>query len=285
MKIVSLKYDEVFRELFSHENVRKQFLSDILDIPLKEIKSARIVTPYLWRRYRMQKQGILDVALELNDDTRVDVELQIRRQTAWVKRELFYLAKMYTEDLRVGENYNGLRRCVSISLLDFNLLEGEEYHSIFKLRDEIGRALSDLWEVHIIELNKKPKGNGGTENWIRLFNATSREELDMIQAQSAGLTEAIEVMKEMSLGKSLRYLYEARLKAKRDRYGEDMYVRECGRAEGRAEALLDGIRALIETCSEMGLDKEATEGKIRDKFKLSAEDAAVYMKRYWTEAP
>lgn len=45
----------------------------------------------------------------------------------------------------------------------------------------------------------------------------------------------------MSLGKTLRYYYEAHLKAVRDRYGEDAYVRDQGRAEGKAEGLAEGI--------------------------------------------
>lgn len=105
------KYDnDVYREVFAHENVRKQFLSDVLELPLESIRTARLVTPHLWKWYRSQKQGILDMALELDDDTKVNVELQVRMQKHWVKRELFYLAKIYEEDLRVGQDYGRLKR-------------------------------------------------------------------------------------------------------------------------------------------------------------------------------
>lgn len=172
-KLISLKYDEVYREVFAHESVRKQFLSDVMGIPLESIRTARLVTPHLWRRYRSQKLGILDIALELNDDTKANVELQVRRQKHWVKRQLFYLARMYEEDLRIGQNYGKLKRCISIGILDFRLLEGENYHSVYRLRNASGEELTGLWEIHIIELGKSLQGSG-VDDWIRLFMQRAR---------------------------------------------------------------------------------------------------------------
>lgn len=78
MEKFSLKTDDAFKELFAHEKVRKRFLSDVLGIPMAEIQSVRLATPFLRRRFRRQKQGILDVVLELNDDTKIDIEMQVR---------------------------------------------------------------------------------------------------------------------------------------------------------------------------------------------------------------
>ena len=248
-KIISLKYDDMFHEVFAFENVRKQFLSDVLEIPLESIRTARLVTPRLWKRHRRQKLGILDIALELGDDTKVNVELQIRMQQQWVKRQLFYLARMYDEDLLMGQNYSRLKKCISIGILDFQLLDSESYHSVYRLRDEQGEELTDLWELHIIELGKGLRGER-LDDWIRLFQAKSEEELEMLATKNKGLAEAAEVMKRMSLGRTLRYYYEAHLKAVRDRYGEDAYVRDQGRAEGialgRAEAVLQLLKNLGE---------------------------------------
>lgn len=241
-EIISLKYDEMYRSVFAHESVRKQFLSDVLDIPLESIRTARLVTPYLWKRYRSQKLGILDMVLELNDDTKINVELQIRKQEYWVKRQLFYLARMYEEDLKIGQDYKRLKRCISIGILDFRLLEGEKYHSVYLLRNEDGEELTKLWEVHIIELGKGLQGDR-LDGWIQLFNAKTGEELDMLAAKYKGLAEAAEIMKRMSLGKTLRYQYEAHLKAVRDRRGEDEYVRNQGRAEGITVGKAEGRAA------------------------------------------
>ena len=120
MELISLKADFAVKELFAHEKVRKQFLSDTLGIPLEDIKSVRLLNPFLRRRYKRQKQGILDVVLELNDNAKINIEMQVRRQKHWTRRNLYYLAGMYTDGLMLGERYEKLPRCISISLLDYD---------------------------------------------------------------------------------------------------------------------------------------------------------------------
>lgn len=238
MERFTLKADFAFKELFAHEKVRKQFLSDVLGIPLEQIRSVRIANPFLRRTFRRQKQGILDVALVLNDNTKIDVEMQVYRQNHYIKRKLYYLARMYTDDLMIGEKYRKLRRCISISLVDFEIFsDTEEYHSIFRLRDEAGKELTDLWELHIIELGKSLQGKA-VDDWIRLFNVTGREEMDMIAIKNEGMREAVEVVKQMGLIRTLKWMYDDYWKAKRDRWDEDEYVRDEGKAEGKAEDIV-----------------------------------------------
>ena len=237
MGIVSPKYDFSFKQLMQNEEVRKYFISDVLGIPAAEIRSVRLASPFLWKRYSGQKQGILDVRVELNDDRMVNIELQIKMLACWDKRSLFYLAKMFTEELLVGEQYHRLKKCICINLLDFNLDEDPEYHRIYRLRNEKGQEYSDLFEMHVIELGKQLKGTEPVDEWIRLMNVRTEEELEMISAKNPGLLEAVKEVKVMSLRKGLRALYEAHLREIRDRNARDAFVREEGRAEGKAEGM------------------------------------------------
>ena len=245
MEIISLKYDFSFKSLFRSEIVRKYFISDALAIPVERIKSVRLANPHLWKRYRKQKLGILDVLVELNDDSKVNIELQIKMMKHWDKRNLFYLAKMFTDDLLMGEDYTRLKRCICISILDFNMDEAPEYHKVYRLRDMNGREFTNMFEIHIIELRKSLTGSGRMDEWIQLFNVETEEELRMIQAKTVnpGIKAAIEEMKVMGFVKNLKVLYEAHMKQVRDRKAEDAYVYDqgveagerIGRAEGRAE--------------------------------------------------
>ena len=154
MKLISLKSDYAFKELFSYGNVRKQFLSDVLSIPLGEIKEVRMISPFLWKRWARQKPGILDMALELN-------------------------------------------------------------------------------------------GTDPVDDWSRLFNAESEEDLKMINAKNAGIREAVTALRNMSLKKNLRYLYEARLKMIRDRRAEDEYVRDEGIGIGIGKGMAQMTVSLV----------------------------------------
>ena len=240
MGIVSPKYDFSFKQLMQNEEVRKYFISDVLGIPAAEIRSVRLASPFLWKRYSGQKQGILDVRVELNDDRMVNIELQIKMLACWDKRSLFYLAKMFTEELLVGEQYHRLKKCICINLLDFNLDEDPEYHRIYRLRNEKGQEYSDLFEMHVIELGKQLKGTEPVDEWIRLMNVRTEEELEMISAKNPGLLEAVKEVKVMSLRKGLRALYEAHLREIRDRNARDAFVRKEGRAEGKEEGRAEG---------------------------------------------
>lgn len=268
-RIISLKYDFSFKYMFLNETVRQHFISDVLQIPLEEIHSVRLANTFLWKRYRKQKQGILDVVVELNNDSKVNIELQVEVLSYWDKRSLFYLSKLYTEGLLSGQKYEKLKRCINISILGFNLDDRPEYHKIYRLRDETGHEFSDMLELHVIELNKPLSGTGRVDEWILLFNATTEEEMDMLEAKTknVGIMEAIKEVREMSLRRSLRLLREARLKEIRDRNAREDYVRSEGWNEGRNEGRNEGEDRLNRLNCRLIEDKrlEDLERATRDK--------------------
>lgn len=241
-KIISLKYDFSFKYLFLNETVRRHFISDALGIPLEEIRSVRLSNTFLWKRYWKQKQGILDVVVELNGNSKVNIEMQIEMLSYWDKRSLFYLAKLFTEGLLSGQKYDKLKRCICISILGFNLDERPEYHKVYRLRDETGYEFSDMLEIHVIELNKTLSGNHRMDDWIRLFNAKTGEELEMLEAgtKNLGILEAIKEVRVMSLRKNLRLIHEARQKEIRDRDAREDYVRKEGWNVGHSEGWNEG---------------------------------------------
>ena len=79
MKIIVPVTDFCAKELFANEIIRKQFISDVTGIPMPEIHAAYLCTPFLRRRYRKQKQGILDVLVELNNSTKEDLDMIITK--------------------------------------------------------------------------------------------------------------------------------------------------------------------------------------------------------------
>lgn len=265
MTFISAKVDFCSKELFYNEFIRRHFISDILQIPLENISSVRILNPLLRKRFLKQKQGIVDILVELNDSTKIHIEIQIRTSLHWHKRQIFYLAKEYTSDLLTGEDYSQLKRCVSISILDFNLTDRPEYHSVYLLRDEKGNVFTNLLEVHTLELRKNLTGNNRMDDWIRLFNAESEEDLDMIRTSNPGILEAIRELKQINLSRALRELHEARLKEKRDQ--------KAFRDYDIAEALADGtertnhlIRLLIQNSRSDEIERAVTDRQYQQQL-------------------
>ena len=246
MEIISPKMDFAFRELMEDDEVRRYFICDVLDMPVEQVSETRLGNSFLRRRHQKMKQGILDVKVFLHDGTRINLEMQLRRQKFWEKRSLFYLAKMYSDVLFMGENFDRLRRCVAVSILDFNLTEDERYHSIYRMRDEAGKDYSDLLELHIIELKKRLSGDSRLDDWIRLFNARTEEDLQMIRTKNAGVQKAKCMVQEMSLTETMREAVEYYRKKKMDRKSEDAYVydqgKEAGEQKGRQKEIFLSVR-------------------------------------------
>lgn len=227
--MITLKEDFMVKALFSSkEIILKQFISDVLSIPMEEIRSVRIANPYLKKKYYRHKQGILDILLFLNEDKKVNIELQVKTQKEWKKRNLFYLAEMYTEDLQMEEDYGRLRKCICISILDFNLTNSPTCHTSYRLRDTEGNEFSDQWELHTIELCKSLEKGSTVCEWVSLFNAKTEGEMDMIlsKTKNEGIMEAVREMKILNLRKRIRYEYKLWLKARRDRWAEDDFIRD-----------------------------------------------------------
>lgn len=271
------KSDVSMKELFQNETVLRYFISAVLAIPPEDIRTIHLKNTFLRRRYRKQKQGILDILAEMNDNSKINIELQVKHYAYWDRRQLFYLSKLYTEDMRSGEDYALLKKCVSISILDFNLTDRKEYHHVYRLRDQQGYEFSDLLEIHILELRKKQKETEAMEEleeWIRFFRTDCEEDLDMIKTKNPGILEAIRIVKEMNLSHWMRIRYEAHLKQIRDEKAWKTYERAEARKEGRAEGLAEGrAEGLTE-----GLEKGRTEGRsqiIRNMIRQELPDQEI----------
>lgn len=122
-----------------------------------------------------------------------------------------------------------MKKCITISILDFNLTWDNNYHRKYLLREENGELFSDLVELHILELNKVLTGQR-IDEWIQLFNVETEENLEMLETmtKNPGILEAIKEVRQMSLGKWARARYDEHMKMVRDQNARDDYVRDEG---------------------------------------------------------
>ena len=70
----------------------------------------------LRREHEDDKQRILDVRLLMNDDTEIDIEIHLSQLKVWAERSLFYLSKMYTEQILQGQSYNVFKKYTGFSV-------------------------------------------------------------------------------------------------------------------------------------------------------------------------
>ncbi|MCX4268536.1 MAG: Rpn family recombination-promoting nuclease/putative transposase [Lachnospiraceae bacterium] len=93
------KVDFAFKEIMTDEMTRIGFLSAILKLAPNEIKETRLLNTNLRKLHENEKQGILDVRILMNNHAEIDIEIQLAELKVWADRSLFYLSKMYVEQI------------------------------------------------------------------------------------------------------------------------------------------------------------------------------------------
>lgn len=111
--LMSPKADFAFKEIMTDEKARNSFMSSVLKINTEDIKETQILNTNLRKEHEDDRQGILDVQLLMNNDTEIDIEIHLSQLKVWAERSLFYLSKMYTEQISPGQSY-GLFKNTSI---------------------------------------------------------------------------------------------------------------------------------------------------------------------------
>lgn len=246
--------DFCFKELMQNDKVRKGFIAALLGKDPGEIRETTLLPTSLRREYGDDKLGVLDVGVLLLDGTRLDLEMQVLNFAYWTNRILFYLGKMYTGQLKKGEPYENLKKCIHVSILDFIHFPDDKrcYHKISFCDTKTGIPYTDLMELHILELKKLPKkamDEEGVIRWMRFFNGKKKEDFKEMAKTDPYIEEAYSELEKLSADERKRIEYEAREKAVRDynslmgselRRGRELGI-EQGRAEGRVEGIAEGI--------------------------------------------
>lgn len=239
------KIDIAFKEIMEDKKARIGFLSAVLKIRPENIKETSILNTNLRREHEDDKQGILDVRLLLNDDSEIDIEIQLSQLKVWAERSLFYLAKMYVGQISPGQSYKVFKKCINISILDFELFPEEtEFYSCFHIREDTRNFIyTDKMEFHIIELPKLPKelreDSSDIELWAKFINAERKEEFDMLAQKNQYIESAYERLQVISQDREKRLEYEAREKAILD---HNQMMLE---AEERGEERVSKLHALL----------------------------------------
>ena len=109
------KMDIIFQAIFGEvgsENITKDFLEKILKRKIEKISLDK--NPILRRELKDDKLGVLDVVTELDGKEKCNIELQLIDKNNIIERMLYYWSKMYTRQIKAGDDYNKLEKTIVI---------------------------------------------------------------------------------------------------------------------------------------------------------------------------
>ena len=218
--LMSPTVDFCFKELLAYPEIRKGFVAALLNMEPEEIQETILLPTVLSKETAEGKYGILDVRIGLKDGTQIDIEMQVITFEFWEKRVIFYLGKMYTEQLKSGDSYNKLKRCVHVSILNFVHFQDTTCFREIALCDlSTKEKYTDLLEIYMLELQKLPPETADEPailKWMRFLSGKKKEDFEKMAEKDSYINEAYEVLKKLSADDQKRLEYEARQKAIRD---------------------------------------------------------------------
>ena len=279
-QLLKPKNDVVFQSLFNQKNekITKAFIEDLL-----EEKIIINDTKELYREKPEDKLGILDLEAEINEEKKIDVEIQLIEKESFAERLLYYYAKLYGNEIKRGKTYDSYKKVVIIAILDFELeiTKGiEKMETKWRIREDENTKLilTDALEIHIIELSKiKREYKKNKENrkvqWMMFLDNPNTEEVEEIMEENKEIREAVVEVHKMSKDEKIRKLAELREKAIMDEkeiYSTGYHKGEkSGYGKGKIDGEKLGYSKGRSDGEQSGYSKGHLEGEKNEKIKIA----------------
>ena len=266
--------DYIFKKIFAkkgNESLLQDLLNSILQIKIKSIEV--IADANLERQLESNKLGILDIKAKVDEDTIIDIEIQIINRYNMIERTLFYWSGLYYNVLQKGEDYKEIKKVIAINILDYNEFDEGPYHEIAKLRREyLYKILTDKIEIHFIQIPKFKKQRKDMKTkldmWMDFISQIDEKEVKNAMRKNKEIKKAQEEYEYLTGDEEERRIAFLREKAIRDENSIFDAGKDIGRREGKEEGKEEGIEIGKEQGIEIGKEQGIEIGKEQTKKEI-----------------
>lgn len=219
-----IRFDWAIKRLLRNKSnfvVLEGFLSELL---FDNIQIEAILESESNQNYDIDKFNRVDILTKNSKNELTIVEIQNTYEIDFFHRMIFGASKAITENIKVGEPYQSIKKVISINIVYFDLGQGKDYiykgkttfeglhqKDILQLSDKqkevfAQQNVADIFpEYYLIKVNQFDDVVKDTlDEWIYFLKNSAVK--DSFQAK--GLSEAKQVLDMMYLEKGERYDYE-----------------------------------------------------------------------------
>jgi len=263
-ELLPAKMDIVLKAILTSDGdfeLLASLLSCVLNLDI-DADDVTVTNTELSPGHEEGKLARIDVRVRLRDGKHCNVEVQLNDEHNIAKRSIYYLSRLYVDQMKPAMRFTDICPTIAINILDFPFLPFEEYHNVYRLKNvRNNHELTDAYEINFVELEKVPAdSHAGLKDWWMLFLAADSEEmLDMLAGKDPIMEKAVKKLQYVSSDEQLRFLMDMRMKAELD-YGSAMaenYVRgeAIGLEKGEAIGLEKGEAIGLEKGEAIGLER------------------------------
>jgi predicted transposase/invertase (TIGR01784 family) len=236
--------DLLFKKLMTESpDALLDLLNRILK-PERRFISAVVLNSEILPETDGEKAARLDVLVECDNGTKVDIEMQCGPNEALEQRAMFYASRIYASSLPEGQTYGQLPHCAVIFILEEAYFPHlEDGHNEFQMcrmwppekpRVVLGKELPSL---HFVELGKL-RSSGAKEDpillpWVGFMLPASPEEWNTIASEDAMFSELKKKVESYSADHELAMRQRAIDEGRMGRQIEMAGAYNRGKEEGR----------------------------------------------------
>lgn len=266
-----VRFDWAIKHLLRNKanfDILEGFLSELLQ---RDIRIECVLESEGNKNSRDDKYNRVDVLARNDNDKEEKIIIEVQTTSEWdyLSRILYGTSKVITEHLKEGDSYRNICKVISVSVVFFNIGEGEDYiyqgttvfrgrhcHDILKLNEQERdlyeleyKTPSDIYpEFYIIKVNQfHERIRDKFDEWVYFL----KNEQIKSSFKAKGIRSAVEKLNILKLNEEERRDYE--------HYQEILHYEASmidshyglgekkGRADGREEGLKEGIKEGIKT--------------------------------------
>lgn len=202
----------------------KGLVISMLHLKPDDIQSVEITNPIILGESIDAKNFILDINVLLNNNTIINLEMQVNNLFDWTDRSLSYLCRSF-DHLNKGQSYEEVKSAIHIGFLDFTPFpEFPKFYATYRLLNLKNHHLySDKFTLSVVDLTHIELATDedkayGIDKWAALFKAISWEEIRMAAENNEYLMEATKTLYTLNSDEMIRRQCQARIDAERHEY-------------------------------------------------------------------
>lgn len=247
MKFVDPKTDIAFKKIFSndaHKEILMEFLNEILILQAPIIE-LQVLNPYQVPKLYDLKTTSLDIKAKDQLEREFLIEMQVAKEDWFLQRALYYSSKSYSQQLKIGGNYQELKPVIFLGILNFDAFDHVHYFSRHAILDvETKQQYFNDLEFNFIELKKFNKKEYELETvadkWIYFLQQATNLDHVPENLNTQALKMAYQIAEQHEWTRDELEVYEAQEMDIHKHHNIIQTARKEGRAMGLEEGKIEG---------------------------------------------
>ena len=213
-EVIPLTYDRVFKLIFGDANHLER-LNLLLSVTLK--KKVEVIKLYpndLLDDNRVNKKNEVDLLCKL-DGEYVSIEINTNLNQEVVDRNIAFVSRLMSKDLKPGEEYSDISRYYQINI-DVEDFLGVPYEVCHLVGDNTHKLVTDRAEFYFINVkhfaeicyNEGGKGLTDFEKMYGMIGTNSKSVIDVLTKDNKILKDIGDMVKKYSNDDELLFYYD-----------------------------------------------------------------------------